>query len=80
MKTITYDIVIDSISAPFGHCTDGRHQTVEVSFHREGGNLGLGARDGFETARMVVDTTADIADQVVAKLGATETVEMEDEA
>lgn len=78
MKTITYDIVIDSISSPFGHMTDGRTQTVEVSFHREGGNLGRGERDGFETTRMGVDITGDIAAQVSASLGETETVEIDE--
>jgi hypothetical protein len=69
MKTITYNLIIDAISSVSGS------GSVDVSFHREGGNLGHGARDGFETARMVVDTTADIADQVAAKLGETETVD-----
>ena len=46
--TAAYDIVIDRISGVFGSYPG----TVEVEFHREGGNLGHGARDGFETQRV----------------------------
>jgi hypothetical protein len=74
MKTITYDIIIDNISSVAG-------SSVDVDFHREGGNLGRGQRDGFETRRVTVDELAgNIPAQVAAKIGETETVDIEDEA
>lgn len=74
MKTITYDIIIDHISS-----VAGSHVTAD--FHREGGNLGRGVRDGFESRRIGVDELAGgIPAQVEAALGTSETVEIEDEA
>jgi len=53
---------------------------VDVGFHREGGNLGHGVRDGFETRRLRIDPAGDHTAQIVAEIGETETVELEDEA
>lgn len=58
MNTTTYDIIIDHISEVFGNYPG----TVEVRFHREGGNLGHGERDGFETSRIPLPTEAVNAD------------------
>lgn len=58
MKTITYDIIIDRISEPFGEYPG----TVEVHHHIEGGNLAHGERDGFETTRVTLPSEAVNAD------------------
>ena len=54
MKTVTYDIVIDSISSPFGHYPG----TVEVHHHCEGGDLDHGQRDGFAVSRVCLPSEA----------------------
>ena len=74
MKTITYTLVIDTISSVSGS------GSVDVSFHREGGNFAHGVRDGFETRRLRIDPAGDHTAQIVAEIGETETVEIEDEA
>lgn len=59
MKTdIAYDIIIDSISEPFGNYPF----CVDVQFHREGGNLTSGQRDGFETSRVPLPSQATNSD------------------
>lgn len=85
MKTITYDIIITEISKPFGSYPG----TVEVHHHVEGGNLGHGERDGFETTRVCLSSEAIKADgsydedeiykAVRAKIGEHDIVEVEDE-
>jgi len=84
MKSITYDIVITSISRVHGEYPG----SVDVRFHREGGNLGLGVRDGFESARLALSSAIidaegsvnddEVARQVVAKLGKNETVAVDE--
>ena len=84
MKTVTYDAVIDSISS-----VHGEHPgSVDVSYHHEGGDLGCGVRDGFETSRIALssaiinpDGSIDhdrVRDEVCAKIGTNVTVEIED--
>lgn len=84
MKTETYDIVIDKISSVHGEYPG----SVDVSFHREGGSLGLGGRDGFENQRVPLSAKIIKADgsvdqdqviaEVIAAIGTQETVEIED--
>jgi hypothetical protein len=84
MKTVTYDLVIDSISAVHGEYPG----SVDVSYHHEGGDLGLGVRDGFQTARLALSSNIinpdgsinqdRVNEEVCDKLGATITVEIEE--
>lgn len=84
MKTITYDIIIDRISEPFGRYPG----TVEVHHHIEGGDLGDGARDGFETTRVCLTSECikedgsmdndEVYKVVRAALGESSVVESED--
>ncbi len=71
MKTTTCTLVIDTISYVSGS------GSVDVSFHREGGSLAHGVRDGFETRRLHIDPAGDHTAQIVAEIGETETVELE---
>lgn len=85
MNTTSYDIIIDQISSVVGNYPG----TVEVSFHREGGNLGHGVRDGFETRRVPLPSEAvnddgtmnddEIYKAVRAAIGETEEVELEEQ-
>lgn len=84
MKTVTYNIVIDSISNPMQASGSQTWHKVDVSFHREAED---GTHDGFETQRLGLSDAiydadgmpdaAKIAAEVTAKLGETETVELE---
>ena len=84
MKTVTYDLVIDSISAVHGEYPG----SVDVSYHHEGGDLGLGVRDGFQTARLALSSNIinpdgsinqdRVNEEVCDELGATITVEIEE--
>jgi hypothetical protein len=67
--TTTYTLVIDNISSVSGS------GSVDVGFHREGGNLDHGVRDGFETRRLHIDPAGDHIAQIVAEIGETEAVE-----
>lgn len=85
MKTVTYDLVIDSISAVHGEYPG----SVDVSYHQEGGDLGLGVRDGFQTDRIALSSAIinddgsinqeRVAEEVYAKIGSTVTVEIDEE-
>ena len=70
MKTITYTLVIDTISSVSGS------GSVDVGFHREDGDLPYGVRDGFENRRLHIDPAGDHTAQIVAEIGETETVEV----
>jgi hypothetical protein len=72
--TTTYTLVIDTISSVSGS------GSVDVSFHRQNGDLPYGVRDGFETRRLRIDPAGDHIAQIVTEIGETETVEIEDEA
>ena len=79
MKTIKYDVVIDSIGSVHGEYPG----SVDVSFHRE---YAEGQHDGFENKRIHLTAAiikadgsyddAEISRQVVAMIGETETVEL----
>ena len=85
MKTVTYDLVIDSISAVHGEYPG----CVDVSYHQEGGDLARGERDGHQTDRIPLSSAiinADgsinqerVTEEVCAKIGATVTVEIDEE-
>lgn len=78
-KTKTYDLVIDEISSVFGEYPG----SVDVSFHR----VIDGERDGFESKRVALTSAVvkadgsidddEVARQVSAAIGQTETVEVE---
>lgn len=82
MKKVTYDLVIDSISSIHGEYPG----SVDVSFHREGGDLK--GRDGFETKRVplsdeVINKDGTINDErlnaeIEFAIGGKEIVEVED--
>ena len=86
MKTVTYDLVIDSISAVHGEYPG----SVDVSYHQEGGDLGRGVRDGFQTDRIALSSAIinpdgsinqyQVNEEVCSKVGATVTVEIDEEA
>lgn len=81
MKKVTYDLVIDKISEIHGEYPG----CVDVSFHREGGNLT--GRDGFETKRVPLSpdivnpdgsiNEARVSEEVEFAIGGKETVEVE---
>lgn len=81
-KTVTYDIVIGSISAVHGEYPG----SVDVSYHQEGGDIN--GRDGFQTDRIALTSEAinpdgsindeAVANQVIAKIGTQTTVEVDE--
>lgn len=83
MKKVTFDLVIDSISEIHGQYPG----SVDVSFHREGGNLAQGARDGFETKRIALSdeiinsdgsiNSERVTNEIEFAIGGKETVELE---
>lgn len=84
MKTVTYDLVIDSISSVHGEYPG----SVDVKFHQEGGDLARGERDGHQFKRIALSSAIinpdgsvnedRVTDEVYAKIGATVTVEIDE--
>ena len=77
MKSIYYDVVINSVSDIQGGYDIGYF--VDVGHHLEGGNLPAGVRDGFQTTRVylkreTICNPADILDQIVSEIGLTQEV------